>query len=173
MTIRFRIGRYLLSLLAIASLLACAGTQKAVDRQLIKGSVGKKYSEMTGGTGFALRTDYGPQLLADTLADGSVFHVHVFDYESSSSVWFGTFGSVEYSYRISGFKVKNDVIQDWAYALFTPEHKAHTILGIEWGQKKDNVLEGIARDYPALMKTSTDQQVAVLISQRLLGRKVW
>ncbi|GEM_PF-5436717 len=162
MTIRIRLGRYLFSLLAIGSLLACAGgPQKALDRELIKGSVGKKYSEMVGGKGFALRADYGPLLLADTLADGSVFNVHVSDYESSSSTWFGTFGSVQYSYRVSGFKVKNDLIQDWAYALVTPDHKAHTILGIEWGQKKEEALSDISRDYPALMKTSADQQVAV------------
>ncbi len=153
-----------LSVLAAAGfLMACAGPQKAIDRQLIKGSIGQKYSDMTEGKSFKLRNDYGDRLLSDSLPDGSVFHVHVFDYESGSSTWFGTFGTVTYSYKVSGFKVKDDVVQDWAYALVTPEKKANTILGFEWGRKRSAVLDGIRRDYPDLMKTSSEQNVAVWI----------
>jgi hypothetical protein len=150
-----------LSLLAAAFLLACAGPQKAIDRQLIKGSIGQKYSDMTEGKSFKLRNEYGDRLLSDSLADGSVFHIHVYDYESASSTWFGTFGTVEYSYKISGFKVKDDVVQDWAYGLLTPEKKANTILGFEWGRKRSAVLDGIRRDYPVLMQTSAAQNVAI------------
>ena len=151
-----------LAMLAAAGfMMACSGPQKAIDRQLIKSSIGQKYSDMTEGKSFKLRNDYGDRLLSDSLPDGSVIHVHVYDFESGSSTWFGTFGTVQYSYKVSGFKVKDDVVQDWAYALVIPEKKANVILGFEWGRKRNAVLDGIRRDYPDLMKTSAEKNVAV------------
>lgn len=146
---------------ALMLVVACSGPQKAVDKMIIKGSVGRKYSEMMSRSGFKIRNDYGKLLVSERLSDNTLLHIHVCPYESSSSTWFGLFGSVNYSYKVNGFKVKDDVVQDWAYALYAPEEHASHIFGIEYGYDKKAIIARIRNDYPNLMKTSTDELVAV------------
>jgi len=156
-----RFGNPLLPVLVFLSLcLGCAGPQKAVDKKIITGTVGQKYSELMSRSGVKIRADFGPLLASESLKDGSTLHVHVQEYESGRSTTLGIWGDVEYSYRLFGFKVKDDLVQDWAYALFTPQEKASLLFGIEYGYDHDAMLARLKKDDGTLLKTSSDQPVA-------------
>ena len=157
----FPIRSSLLSAAALMLVVACSAPQKAVDKAIIKGSVGQKYSEMMSRTGFKIRADYGKLLVTEKLPDNTLLHIHVQEYESGSHTWLGLFGEVEYSYKVNGFKVKDDVVQDWAYGLYTPEERASHIIGIEYGYNSKSIKERIKKEYPNLIKTSSDELVAV------------
>ena len=141
--------------------LGCAGPQKAIDKHFAKNAVGQKYSDLISRSGFKVRVDYGKVLASEPLGDGSTLYVHVQEYESASSTTLGMFGSREYSYRLTGFKVKNDVVEDWAYGLFTPPKKASVLFGFEYGYDHDAAFESIKKTYPDIMKTSSETSTAV------------
>jgi hypothetical protein len=153
-------GRGIVSAFALALIVGCAGPQKAIDQHFAKQAVGQKYSDLTSRSGLKVRVDYGKVLASETLGDGSTLYVHVTEYESASSSTLGIWGDREYSYRITGFKVKDDGVQDWAYGLFTPQNKASTLFGIEYGYDHDAAMAGIKKDYPNLIKTSSEQPLA-------------
>jgi hypothetical protein len=136
----------------------CAGPQKAVDKKIVQGTVGKKYSDLMSGSG--VRVDFGPLLASDVLKDGATLHVHLQEYESARSTTLGIWGDVEYSYRLFGFKVKDDLVQDWAYALFTPQDRASVLFGFEYGYDHDAMVARLKKDYPTVIKTSSEQTVA-------------
>lgn len=158
-TSRFRHALAPMFLLAFA--LGCAGPQKAVDKKIVQGTVGQRYSELMSRSGVKIRADFGPSLASESLKDGSTLHVHVQQYESGRSTTLGIWGDVEYSYRLFGFKVKDDLVQDWAYALFTPEQRASVLFGFEYGYDHDAVLARLKSDYGNVIKTSSDQPVAI------------
>lgn len=152
-----RVSRFLIPVFALTLWVGCAGVQKSIDTALIKGTVGKKYSETLNPKGFKIRTDYGKELATETLSDGSTFHLHVHEYESGSSSWGGVWGRQSYSYKLNGFKVKDDVITDWAYGLYTPPEKAKVLFSsFEFGFNHKAMFERIKKEYPDLVKTSTD-----------------
>ena len=157
-----KLGHYFLFLSMIGFLVTgCAGVQEAIDIKLLEGVKGKKYAELTGGTsGFVLGVDYGPILTSQEMSDGSVLYIHVFDYESSKSSIMGIFGDVEHSYKIHGFKVKNGIVDDWAYGLFTPGTEYTHIFGFVLGYDANTVLEKIKNEYESLIKTSNGGQVS-------------
>jgi hypothetical protein len=146
---------------ALALAVGCAGPQKAIDQHFAKEAVGQKYSDLTSTSGLKVRVDFGKVVASETLSDSSTLYVHVKEYESASSSTLGIWGDREYSYRITGFKVKDDVVQDWAYGLFTPNNKASTLFGIEYGYDHDAAMAGVKKDYPNLVKTSSEQSLAV------------
>lgn len=144
---------------ALAAFIGCSGTQQKIDQHFIKGTVGQKYSEIMSRKGFKLRVDYGELAVTEPLADGSSFYLHVQEYESGSTNNFGLWGKVTYSYKLNGFKVKDDVVQDWAYGLYTPPERATTLFSsFEFGYKHKAILARIKQEYPGLIKTSTDGQ---------------
>ena len=142
----------------------CSAVQElaeTVDKKLIAGAVGKKYSDVTGETsGLTFRVDYGPILTSQKLSDGSVLYIHVFDFESSRSSIMGIFGDVEHSYKINGFKVKDGVVKDWAYGFFAPGTEYTHIFGFVLGYDANAVLEKIKNDYDGLIKTSTGRELS-------------
>jgi len=140
--------------------LGCAGPQKAIDKHFAQGAVGQKYSELTSRSGLKVRVDYGKVVASQPLPAGATLYVHVQEYESANSTTLGIFGSREYSYKVTGFKVKDDVVTDWAYGLFTPPKEASVLFGFEYGYDHDAVMAGIKKDYPSLMKTSTEEPLA-------------
>jgi hypothetical protein len=148
---------FVLAILALA--VGCASPQKAYDTSITKAQVGKKYSELINPSGFKVRPTFGPELASDGLAGGSKLYVHVQEYESASESTLGIWGKTEYSYRITGFKVKDDVIEDWAYGLYTPNEKAKVLFGIEYGYDHPAMLEKLKKDYPTLVKTSAGGEV--------------
>ena len=155
----FRSLSLFLPALALAAFIGCSGAQKKVDQHFIKGTVGQKYSELMSRKGLKMRIDYGELAATEQLPDGSAFHLHVHEYESGSSDNFGLWGKVTYSYRLNGFKVKDDVVQDWAYGLYTPPERATTLFStFEFGYKHKAILARIKQEYPGLIKTSTDGQ---------------
>jgi hypothetical protein len=145
---------------ALALTAGCAGPQKAMDQHFAKQAVGQPYSDLTSRSGLKVRVDYGKVLASETLGDDSTLYVHVREYESASSSWAGLWGSREYSYSITAFKVKDDVVQDWGYGLFTAPNQASTLFGFEYGYDHDAAMAGIKRDYPTLVKTSSEQPLA-------------
>ena len=151
----------LVSIFASLFAFGCAGTQKALDKHFAKEAVGQKYSELTSTSGFKVRVDFGKAMVSEPLGDDATLYLHVKEYESESSTTMGIWGSRTYSYRITGFKVKDDLVQDWAYGLYTPQEKASLIFGFEYGYDHDAAMAGIKKDYPNLIKTSTDEPVAV------------
>jgi hypothetical protein len=138
----------------------CAGPQKAVDQHFAKGAVGQKYSDLISTSGLKVRVDFGKAAASEPLGEGATLYVHVKEFESSSSTWLGIWGSREYSYKVTGFKVKDDVVQDWAYGLFSPQNKASLLFGFEYGYDHDAAVAGIKKDYPNIMKTSTEETIA-------------
>jgi hypothetical protein len=153
----FRSLSLFLPAFALAAFIGCSGTQQKVDQHFIKGTVGQKYSELMSRKGLKVRVDYGELAVSEPLADGSTFHLHVYEYESGSSDNFGLWGKVTYSYKLNGFKVKDDVVQDWAYGLYTPPEKATTLFStFEFGYGHKAILARIKKEYPDLVKTSTD-----------------
>jgi hypothetical protein len=105
--------------------------------------------------------DFGKAVASEPLSQGSALYVHVNEYESESSTWLGIWGSREYSYRVTGFKVKDDVVQDWAYGLYKPQNKASLLFGFEYGYDHAAAVAGIQNGYPNILKTSTEQPIAV------------
>jgi hypothetical protein len=156
-----RLSGALIPLFALIMTNGCAGPQKAADTQLIKGTVGKQYSDLMSRSGLKVRVDYGSMLASETLADGSTFYLHVQEYESASSSTMGIWGEAEYSYRLFGFKVKDDLVQDWAYGLFTPKEKASVLFGFKYGYDHPAMLERIKKDYANLIKTSSEESIAI------------
>lgn len=71
----------------------------------------------------------------------------------------GLWGKTEYSYRITAFRVKQDLIEDWAYGLFTPTERAKVFLGFEYGYDHPAMIDRLKRDYPMLIKTSAGADV--------------
>lgn len=151
----------LVSVLTSVLFLGCAGPQKAIDQHMAKGAVGQKYSDLTSTSGLKVRVDFGKSVASEPLSDGATLYVHVKEYESASESTMGIWGSREYSYKVTGFKVKDDVVQDWAYGLFTPPNKASLLFGFEYGYDHDAAVSGIKKDYPNIMKTSTEEPIAV------------
>jgi hypothetical protein len=133
----------------------CSSAQKAYDTSIAKAQMGKKYSELINPSGFKVRPDFGPPLATHALGDGSTVQVHVQEYESGSETTLGIWGKTEYSYRMTGFKVKDDLIEDWAYGLFTPTEKAKVFLGFEYGYDHPAMIERLKNDYPTLIRTSS------------------
>ncbi len=158
MTHGTRVG--IVAAFTLALTVGCAGPQKAMDQHFAKEAVGQKYSDLTSRSGLKVRVDYGKVLATEKLDDASTLYVHAREYESASSSTLGLWGSREYSYSITAFKVKDDVVQDWAYGLFTPQKQASTIFGIEYGYDHDAAMAGIKKDYPGLIKTSSEQTLA-------------
>lgn len=132
--------------------LGCAGPQKAIDKHFAKAAVGQKYSELTR---------FGKAAVSQPLPAGATLYVHIEEYESANSTTLGIWGSREYSYKVTGFKVKDDVVADWAYGLFTPPKEASVLFGFEYGYDHNAAIAGIKNDYPNIMKTSTEEPVAV------------
>jgi hypothetical protein len=154
-----RILRFLLPITALLMWIGCSGAQKAVDTHFIKKTVGQKYSDLMSREGFKLRVDYGELAVTEKLADNSTFYLHVEEYESGSTTWLGVWGKVKYSYKLNAFKVKDDIVQDWAYGLYTPEERAKHVFGFEFGYKHEAILERVKSEYPNLIKTSTDEKI--------------
>ena len=140
--------------------MGCAGPQKALDQHFAKGAVGQKYSELISTSGLKVRVDFGKAEASEPLSEGATLYVHVKEYESESSTWLGIWGSREYSYKVTGFKVKDDVVQNWAYGLFTPQNKASLLFGFEYGYDHDAAVASIKKDYPSILKTSTEETIA-------------
>lgn len=160
-----KLSHYFLFLSMIGFLVTgCAGIQElaeSVDKKLLDGAVGKKYSDVTGETGgLAIRVDYGAILTSQELSDGSVLYIHVFDYESSRSSIMGIFGDVEHSYKINGFRVKDGIVKDWAYGFFAPGTEYTHIFGFVLGYDANAMLEKIKNEYESLIKTSNGRQVS-------------
>jgi hypothetical protein len=152
--------RLFLPLLALLAWTGCSGTQQKIDQHFIKGTVGQKYSELMSRSGLKVRVDYGKLAVTEPLPDGSTLHLHVFEYESGSTEYFGLWGKVSYSYKLNGFKVKDDIVKDWAYGLYTPEEKATSLFSaFEFGYKHKAILERIKQRYPDLIKTSSNEQI--------------
>lgn len=149
-------------ILAVTSFFAlgCAGPQKAMDMHFAKGAVGQKYSDLISRSGVKLRVDFGNAVASEPLSGGAVLYVHVLEFESSSSTTLGIWGSREYSYKVTGFRVKDDVVQDWAYGLFTPQEKASLLFGFEYGYDHNAAFASVSQSYPAIMKTSSEGNIA-------------
>jgi hypothetical protein len=137
----------------------CAGPQKALDQHFAKEAVGQKYSDLISTSGLKVRVDFGKVVASEPLSEGATLYVHVKEFESESSTWLGIWGSREYSYKVTGFKVKDDVVQNWAYGLFTPQNKASLLFGFEYGYDHDAAVAGIKKDYPNILKTSTEESI--------------
>jgi hypothetical protein len=60
-----------------------------------------------------------------------------------------------------GFKVKDDLVQDWAYGLYTPKEKASVLFGFKYGYDHPAMLERIKKDYANLIKTSSEENIAI------------
>ena len=160
-----KFSHYFLFLSMIGFLVTgCAAVQElaeTVDKKIVAGTVEKKYSDVTGETsGLVFRGHYGPKLTSQELPDGSVLYIHVFDFESSRSSIMGIFGDVEHSYKIFGFKVKDGIVNDWAYGFFAPGTEYTHIFGIVLGYDANAVLEKIKNEYGSLIKTSNGGNVS-------------
>ena len=131
------------------------------NNDVFQNEVGKKYTDITGETGgLKLRVDYGQNLVSKELSDGSVLHIHVYDYESSRSGCLGLFGNVKHSYKIHGFKVKDNIVTDWAYGLYKPAKKFTHIFGFVLGYDSDEMLNEIKNEYANIVKTSTNEPIS-------------
>lgn len=151
---------FLLIAVLLVFLAGCAGVAQSVDKKLIKGTIGKQYTDVTGEAGPLFSLGYGGLLASEKLSDESILYIHVYDYESSRSSYFGIFGSVQHSYRINGFKVKDGLVTDWVYGLHSPDTEYTHLYGLVFSYDASSVLSMIKDNYKNLVKTSTGENVS-------------
>jgi len=152
-----KLNKYLIiSIVLIFGLIGCSAVQEAVDKKVLEGTVGEKYTDVI----YSVLASYGELLISSELADGSKLYIHVYDYESSRVSWLGLFGDVEHSYRIHGFKVKDEIVNDWAYGLYNPGTEYTHIFGFVLSYDASVVLDKIKNDYEELIKTSADKEIS-------------
>ena len=128
--------------------------------------IGEKYSDLTGNTdGMKFRTDFGKLLTSTNLGDGSIFYIHVVELDGSKSNWFGLFGRLKRIYKINGFKVKNGIIDDWAYGVFRPKKKGWVFFSglktitIEF-YNSSPIFDKIKMDYENMIITSDGNNIS-------------
>ena len=148
-----KIYRFLAITLATSFLvLGCAGAQKAMDKKVLSGSIDKDYDkDIASKSG---QHTYGQQVLEADLPSGEKLYLHVEGYESSKSTTLGIWGKSKYSYKVFAFKVTDNQVSDWAYALHQPDDKYSHVFGFTMGYKADPIIEDIKKNYRTMVETS-------------------
>ncbi|MCH2110375.1 MAG: hypothetical protein MK135_13720 [Polyangiaceae bacterium] len=147
-----------LALLASLMTIGCAGVQKSLDRKVLAGSLGEKYSEEIGSNKGSYT--YGEQVHEEPLADGTTLHLHVKGYKSKQTSFLGIWGKSSYSYRVFAFKVtEQDRVLDWAYALYQPKKKYTHLFGFTLKYQEEPIVSDIVEQYESLAKTSSEASI--------------
>ena len=155
--------RLILSSFFLAILLTgCSGIQESIDEKLAAETIGKSYQDIRQKKGLlGVNSVYGEFLLEKDLKDGSKLYLHVHTYVASKS-GFGGVAFNNYKFRTWGFKVKDDIINDWAYGLYEPADADSTeILFFELGFDEEKWLKNIKDTYSSFMKTSKGDKIDV------------
>ena len=152
--------RAVVVILCVMALTTGCTNLSTVDKKIIKAAQGKKYTDMSGATqGKSIRVDHGQLVTSTELADDAVLYVHVS--KAGASGWgMYLFGYLQYRYRITGFKVEDGIITDWAYAPYSHNKRYFTFLNIPIGYHENEIFEVIKSNYLNLLQTSSDENIS-------------
>ncbi|WP_068545140.1 hypothetical protein [Thalassotalea crassostreae] len=161
-------NRWKLILLSIISMttIGCSNTpQKALQNE-----IGKSYNEITSARkNFTIYFNYGELLTTQSYEDGSILYIHVSKSELSKSTYLGVYERVSYKYSIYAFKVKGDIIIDWAYGLYEPESSSSfiNVFALEIETSNNQPYLFIENNYRQLLKTSDGSSIDSWIDNSL------
>ena len=123
-----------IQLILLLTLMACSSTQSRIqttlDHKLLKGAVGKSYTEISSKKKYTVQAllgsdpEYGEFISSYTLPDGSRVMRHMDRYIGGGMQFGGALNMAEQkiAYRLFYFKVdKAGIIRDWASGFYNGE----------------------------------------------------
>tara|TARA_B100000945_G_C20309196_1_gene561981 strand:- start:287 stop:751 length:465 start_codon:yes stop_codon:yes gene_type:complete len=142
--------------------------QTSIDKDNLKEIQGKKYDDIKLETSILKneknpgepRPLYGYLMLEKDLNNGSKLYIHSY-YSRGVTSSMSILTTTKWNFSIFGFKVKDGLIQDWAYGLYQPDDaESKSIFFYEWGFDEKQWNEVIKKDYSNLIKTSDKNNIS-------------